>query len=195
MSNKFTNPYVPGEWFDQIEDPTLPDGHPDKVLEEGTVWTAEDGNRIEGGIFGAYERIIQTERETQRIRVQLDLKERANSELVFYDTLDGEDPRKMIFDTAKTVVKAAISVGATSLSVVDATGFKELTEVTLYDGTNSEDVLITAIAGNVLTVQATQKAYSKGAFIARSNAELDTVQQRLKPSRWGTYTVTMNEVV
>lgn len=195
MSEKFKNPYKPGEWYDQIEDPTLPDGHPDKVLEEGTVWTAEDGNRIEHGIYDAYERIIQTERENQRIRVQLDLKERANSELVFYDTLDGEDPRKMELDRAKTVVKAAVNVGATSLEVVDATGFKELSEVTLYDGTSSEDILITAIAGNTLTVKPTKNSYTKGAFIARSNAELDTVQQRLKPGRWGTYSITMNEVV
>lgn len=195
MSTKLTNPYVPGEWFDQIEDPTLPDDHPDKVLEEGTVWTAEDGNRIEGGIYDAYERIIQTERENQRIRVQLDLKERANSELVFYDTLDGEDPRKMALDKAKTVVKAAVAAGATTLNVVDSTGFKALTEITLYDGANSEDVLITAISENTLTIKPTVNAYAKGAFIARSNAELDTVAQRLKPGRWGTYTITMNEVV
>lgn len=193
--SKFTNPYVKTQWFDQIEDPTLPDGHPDKILEEGTVFTADAANNIEEGIYNAYERIIQVERENQRIRVQLDLKERANSELVFYDTLDGEPARKMELDTAKTVVKEALTVGATALNVVDASSFKPLTEVTLYDGTNSEDVLITAVNGNVLTVQPITKNYSKGAFVARTNAELDTLQQRLKPGRWGTYTISMNEVV
>lgn len=193
--SKFTNPYVKTQWFDQIEDPTLPDGHPDKILEEGTVFTADAANNIEEGIYNAYERIIQVERENQRIRVQLDLKERANSELVFYDTLDGEPARKMELDTAKTVVKEALTVGATTLNVVDASSFKPLTEVTLYDGTNSEDVLITAVNGNVLTVQPITKNYSKGAFVARTNAELDTLQQRLKPGRWGTYTISMNEVV
>ncbi|MBG9548359.1 hypothetical protein [Cytobacillus firmus] len=193
--SKFTNPYVKTQWFDQIEDPTLPDGHPDKILEEGTVFTAEAANNIEDGIYNSYERIIQVERENQRIRVQLDLKERANSELVFYDTLDGEPARKMELDTARTVVKEALTVGATALNVVDASSFKPLTEVTLYDGTNSEDVLITAINGDVLTVQPITKNYSKGAFVARTNAELDTLQQRLKPGRWGTYTISLSEVV
>lgn len=193
--SKFTNPYVKTQWFDQIEDPTLPDGHPDKILEEGTVFTAEAANNIEEGIYNAYERIIQVERENQRIRVQLDLKERANSELVFYDTLDGEPARKMELDTARTVVKEALTVGATTLNVVNASSFKPLTEVTLYDGSNSEDVLITAINGNILTVQPITKNYAKGAFVARTNAELDTLQQRLKPGRWGTYTISLSEVV
>ena len=77
MSNviqRLINPYVKTEWIDQIEDPTLPDGHPDKVLEEGTTFTAERANNIEIGVHGAYERIILSERELQRIRVQLDLK-------------------------------------------------------------------------------------------------------------------------
>lgn len=193
--SKFTNPYNKTQWFDQIEDPTLPDGHPDKILEEGTVFTAEAANNIENGIYNSYERIIEVERENQRIRVQLDLKERANSELVFYDTLDGEPARKMELDTANTVVKDPVTTGATTLNVVDASKFQALTEATLYDGTNSEDVLITAIEGNTVTVQATVNNYSKGAFLARSNAELDIVQQRLKPGRWGTYSITMNESV
>lgn len=193
--SKFTNPYNKTQWFDQIEDPTLPDGHPDKILEEGTVFTADAANNIEEGIYNSYGRIVEVERENQRIRVQLDLKERANSELVFYDTLDGEPARKMELDTAHTVVKDAVSSGATTLSVVDASQFQELTEATLYDGTKSEDVLITAISGNEITVQATTNSYSKGAFIARSNAELDSEQQKLKPGRWGTYTLSMSESV
>lgn len=193
--SKFTNPYNKTQWFDQIEDPTLPDGHPDKILEEGTVFTADAANNIEEGIYNSYERIVEVERENQRIRVQLDLKERANSELVFYDTLDGEPARKMELDTALTVVKDAVSSGATSLNVVDASQFQELTEATLYDGTNSEDILITAITGNVITIQASTNSYAKGAFIARTTAELDTVQQTLKPGRWGTYTISMSESV
>lgn len=193
--SKFTNPYVKKQWFDQIEDPTLPDGHPGKILEEGTVFTAAAANNIEDGIYNSYERIIEVERENQRIRVQLDLKERANSELVFYDTLDGEPARKMEMDTAHTVVKEAVPAGTTSLNVVDASQFQALTEATLYDGTNSEDVLITAINGNVITIQATSNSYAKGAFIARSNAELDIEEQRLKPGRWGTYTISISESV
>lgn len=193
--SKFTNPYEKTQWFDQIEDPTLPDDDPNKILEEGTPFTADAANNMEEGIYNSYERIVEVERENQRIRVQLDLMERANSELVFYDTLDGEDPRKMQIDTAKTVVKNPVSSGATSLDVVDASDFKELTEVTLYDGSNSEDILITSISGNTLTVQATANGYAKGAFIARSTAELDTAQQELKPGRWGTYSISMNESV
>lgn len=192
---QFVNPYVKGEWDDQIEDPSLPEGHPDKILEEGTVFTADAANNIENGIYNSYERVIQVERENQRIRVQLDLKERANSELVFYDTLDGEAARKMEMDTALTVVKDAAAIGASSLNVIDASVFTALTEVTIYDGTNSEDVMITAVSGSVLTVQALTKPYSKGAFVARSNAVLDADEQRLKKGRWGTYTVTLSEVV
>lgn len=193
--SKFTNPYVKTQWFDQIEDPTLPDDDPNKVLEEGTPFTADAANNMEDGIYGSYDRVVEVERENQRIRVQLDLMERANSELVFYDTLDGEEPRKMVLDTAHTVVKVAVPIGGTALNVVDASQFQELTEATLYDGSGSEDVLITAISGNVITVQATTNNYVKGAFIARSNAELDSVQQELKPGRWGTYSISMSETV
>lgn len=190
MSEKFRNPYNKTEWFDQIEDPVT-----EEVLEEGTVFTADRANNIEEGIHGSYERIIEVERENQRIRVQLDLKERANSELVFYDTLDGEEPRKMVLDSAQTVVKDALSAGSTSLNVVDASAFTPLSEVTVFDGTNQEDVMITGISGNVISVQALKKAYTKGAFIARSNAVMDTVAQRLEPGRWGTYGITMKEVI
>lgn len=190
MVQKLINPYTKTDWFDEIEDPVT-----GEILEEGTVFTAERANNIEDGIYNSYERIIQTERETQRIRVQLDLKERANSELIFYDTMDGEAPRKMVLDTAQTVVKEALDIGATLLNVVDASAFSNLTEVTLYDGANSEDVMITGISGNAVTVQATKKAYAKGAFIARTNAVMDTDNQRLQPGRWGTYTIAMTEVV
>ncbi|WJY27488.1 hypothetical protein [Sporosarcina trichiuri] len=190
MVQKLVNPYVKTEWFDEIEDPVT-----GEILEEGTVFTAERANNIEDGIYNSYERTIQAERELQRIRVQLDLKERANSELIFYDTMDGEEPRKMALDTAQTVVKEALSVGATVLNVVDASAFSPLTEVTVFDGTNSEDAMITAISGNAITVQALTKSYVKGAFIARTNAVMDTVAQRLQPGRWGTYTIDMTEVV
>lgn len=192
---KFINTYVKTEWDDQIEDPTLPDGHPDKILEEGTVFTARAANNIEEGVYESYQRIIQVERENQRIRVQLDLKERANSELVFYDTLDGEPARKMELDSALTVAKDVLAIGTTTLNVVDASGFTTLSEVTIYDGTSSEDVMITAIAGNILTVQALTKGYVKGAFVARSNSVLDPIAQELALGRWGTYTVTLSEIV
>lgn len=194
MSKKFTNPYIRTEWDDQIEDPTLPDDHPDKVLEEGTVFYAEYANNMEDGIYEAYQRIIQTERENQRIRVQLDLKERANSELVFYDTLDGEPPRKMVLDTALTVISQVVSVGATELQVEGIEGFKALTEATVFDGTNSEDVLITKVSGKTITVQPLTNSYVKGAFIARSNAYLDTDAQQIVPGRWGTYSVSLSEI-
>lgn len=189
--SKFTNPYVKTQWIDQIEDPTLPDGHPDKILEHGTPFTAENANNIEDGIYNSYERIVAVERENQRIRVQLDLKERANSELVFYDTLDGEEPRKMVLDTAQAIISSNVSVGATTLNVNDAAGFAALTEVTVFDGTNSEDVTITAINGNTLTVTALANAYPKGAFVARSNVSLNTLDQKMTPGRWGTYTVSL----
>lgn len=192
---QFVNDYERTLWDDQIEDPTLPDGHPDKILEEGTVFTAKRANNIEDGVYNSYERIIQVERENQRIRVQLDLKERSNSELVYYDTLDGEPARKMVMDTAKTAIKEAVIVGATSLKVISAADFKGLTEVTIYDGTNSEDVNILSVLGDVLTVGALSNAYSKGAYVARSNAVLDPVAQRLKAGRWGTFKVTLNEVI
>lgn len=190
MSQKFVNPYNKTEWFDEIEDPIT-----GEILEEGTVFSADRANNIEEGIHDSYDRIVQNERDTQRIRVQLDLKERANSELVFYDTMDGEEPRKMKLDTALTVVKEALSVGGTTLNVVDGKAFKALSEVTVFDGTNSEDVLITDITGNVLTVQALKKSYVKGAFVARTNAVMNVVDQYLQPGRWGTYSIAMAELV
>lgn len=189
--SKFTNPYSKTQWIDQIEDPTLPDGHPDKILENGTPFTADSANNIENGIYDSYERIIAVERENQRIRVQLDLKERANSELVFYDTLDGEEPRKMVLDKAQAILSNNVSAGATSLTVNNTSDFTPLTEVTVFDGTNSEDVIISAISGATLTVSALVNTYPKGAFVARSNVSLDTLGQKMSPGRWGTYTVSL----
>ncbi|KOS64617.1 hypothetical protein FJQ98_14050 [Lysinibacillus agricola] len=167
-----------------------------EALQEGTRHNQKVMNHLDENIEINRNYLISLEATIRRIQIQLELDDRVsgNSE-TFVDALDGEQARKMELDTVKTVVKDTIPIGATTLNVVDASGFQPLTEVTLYDSTNSEDILITVIESNVLTVQATKKNYSKGAFIARSNAELDVVQQRLKPGLWGTYSVSMNEVV
>lgn len=190
----FLNPYVKTLWVDQIEDFTLPEWHPDRIITHGTPFTAEFANNIEEGIYTAHERIIANSRELQRIRVQMDLKERTNNGLVFYDTLDGQGIQKMSLDNSRSVITAVIGAQATSITVADASQFAILTEVTIYDGNNSEDIIITQINGNILTVSPTVNSYTQGAVVARSTVSVDTVKQLMSRGRWGTYTLTLTEV-
>ena len=100
----------------------------------------------------------------------------------------------MELDTAKTVVKTALTATATTIEVADASGFAAFTEVSVYDGNGFEDVTINAINGNTLTVTPLQNNYVKGAFVARSSVVIDTETQKMLKGRWGTYTVSLTAI-
>lgn len=186
------NPYKKTIWEDEIFDPTT-----GEIEQEGTVFTAERANNIEDGIYNLYDRVIGDERRIQRVEVRLALMDRSSSGNVFYDPIDGQLPSKMTLDTTKADITAPTITGATVLNVSDTKGFKEFTEVTIYDDVNKEDVLITAISteAKTITVKALTNGYKKGAQICRSNVVLDFDNQEMKIGDWGTYSIAISEVI
>lgn len=176
------NPYLKTDWFDHIVDVT--DG---EVIQEGTRFTAQRANNIEDGVYGAYEYLLRHDKDIQRLRVQMELDGRApGNSGTFADTFDGE-PNKLVRQTARAVLTAPRSASTTVLNVDNTAGFKPFTECTIYDGTNTEDVLITDVTASTITVQPLVNDYVKGAVIARSNAEIADGQ--MGRGSWGTYSL------
>ena len=119
-----------------------------------------------------------------RMKVQMELDGRAPGN-------SGSNADKFVGETNKSVrqlatadITPAVESGITVLPVDKVTSFAAFTQVTIYDGTNSEDVLITAVRVDTITVQALTHDYVKGARIAQSNAKIDG---QMMNGNWGTY--------
>ena len=180
--------YVKTIWFDDIVDPQT--GY---VIDEGTYFTSNRANNMENGIESAHIWLNQHESEIQRIRVQIELDGRApGNSGTFADTFQ-DTPNKLVSQTSTATLSAPRSAGTTVLNVDDTEGFKAFTQATIYDGTNGEDVLITAVTENTITVQPLTNDYVKGAVIARSNTRI--VDGQMLGGTWGTYNVNLVEVV
>lgn len=164
-----------------------------KLLEKGTKHSAGRENHQEQGIAKSHERLDNHDDKIMRIQIQMELDGRApGNSGTFADAFNGE-PNKLIRQTAFAVLTAPRAVGTTVLNVDTTDGFKAFTEVTLYDGTNSEDVLITDVTASTITVQPLVNDYVKGARIARSNARIADGQ--MTRGDWGTYAIEIMEVV
>lgn len=162
------------------------------ILEEGMPVNARNLNHMDKGIGDAHTFLSELQSAIKRLQVQMELDGRVpGANGTFSDTLDGT---KTTLDTTKSATKTAVSVGAMSIEAEDATGFTALSQVTIYDGTKREDVLITAIEGNILTVQALKNSYNKGATIARSTVAVDTTSKNMETGAHITYSVELTEV-
>ncbi|WP_342537370.1 hypothetical protein [Sporosarcina sp. FSL K6-3508] len=158
-----------------------------KRLQDGTLHAAERYNHIEQGIAKSHERLDGHANDILRIKIQQELDGKApGNSGTFADTFDGE-PNKLVRQTARAVLTAPRSAGTTVLNVDNTDGFKPFTEVTIYDATNHEDVLITDVTESTITVQPLQHDYVKGAVIARSNVTI--ADGRMDNGAWGTYSV------
>lgn len=181
--------YVMTDWQDHLIDPISGD-----IVQQGTRFTAQRANNIEDGIANLYGSQNRQDFEIQKLRVQLEMVGRAPiNNGTFFDTLDG-DTKQLQLDNDKAVVQSALGIGATSVTL-NAAPFAVGEFVTIYDNNKSEQAQITALNGNGITVAALANAYPKGAFVARSNAVVDTAAQELKFGAWGTYSIAVSEVV
>lgn len=138
----------------------------------------------------------QLERDYKRIMLQLEMDGRApGSAGSFLDTLGG-NPSRIILDEALADLTVAVAAGTTELHIDMVSGtFTEGTLITIYDDTHRENVLITAVGEDRITIQSLQREYKKGAVVARSSISLDTVKQEMKIGDWGTYSIVVSEVV
>ena len=158
-----------------------------KLLQVGTKHSASRENHQEQGIAKSHERLDKHDNDILRLQInqELDGKAPGNSG-TFVDAFDGE-PNKLVRQTAKAVLTAPRAIGMTVLNVDNTDGFKPFTQATIYDGTNSEDTLITEVTASTITVQPLVNAYVKGSVIARSNVAI--VDGRMSVGSWGTYSV------
>ncbi|MEK5070493.1 hypothetical protein [Sporosarcina sp. FSL K6-1508] len=162
-------------------------------LQHGTGHSAARDNNQEQGIAIAHQRLDDTDnwRLKKDIRDEIADKSPGNAGS-FADSFD-DDPTRIKRETAVAVLTASRAAGTTVLNVDTTDGFKPFTEVTVYDGTNSEDVLITDVTASTITVQPLVNDYVKGARIARSNARISDGQ--MVNGDWGTYSVSLAEVI
>ncbi|MFJ7663949.1 hypothetical protein ACIQXW_16385 [Lysinibacillus sp. NPDC097162] len=184
------NPYERTEWYDDVTDPVT-----GEVIEDGTPYMSEYANNFEWGIYNAYRFLIEMYRQLERMRIQMELDGRVpGNSGTFADTLDGST-NKIKLDTAMTDIIEAVIIGTTTLKVASVDGFTPFTQVTIFDDVASEDVLITAVGADTITVSALTNAYKKGAKVARSNVQIDMVNAEMGVGDWQTYNVKLVEVV
>lgn len=184
------NPYDRTQWHDDVTDPVT-----SEVIEDGTPFMSEYANNFEWGIYNAYRFLIEMYRQMERMRVQLELDGRVpGNSGTFADTLDGSS-NKIKLDTALTDIIEAVAIGTTTLKVASVEGFTAFTQITIFDDVGTEDVVITAIGTDTITVQALKNSYKKGAKVARSNVSVDMVNAEMGVGDWQTFSVELVEVV
>lgn len=184
------NPYERTQWHDDIKDPVT-----GEIIDDGTPFMSEFANNFEWGIFNAYRFMIEIYRHMERMRVQLELDGRVpGNSGTFADVLDGSS-NKISLDKALTDIIEAVEIGGTTLKVASVDGFTPFTQVTIFDDEHIEDVVITAVGTDKITVQALKNSYKKGAKVARSNVSIDMVNAEMGVGDWQTFSVDLVEVV
>jgi len=166
-----------------------------EVIQEGTRFTASRANNIEEGIYNAYEYLKDYYDEITKLKIQLEMVGRAPvNNGTFFDPIDGDGNTKALTMLRESAVsQIALNAGATEITVDDSTKFKVGEGVTIYDEENSEDVIVTNVSGNTITVPALTKPFKKGAIVARSNTIIKG--NKLDYGEWGNYSISVSEVI
>lgn len=214
MSISFTNDYTLLHWRDRIwklgpDGKLIPKtnsngqiitnpitGQPEyETIEDGTRVSAKRLNHMDDGIFMAHEMMTDLASLVRRLQVQMELDGRVpGNSGTFADTLDGST-NKIAIDKSQTDIIENVEIGTTVLKVASVEGFTAFTQITIYDDLNNEDVMITAVGADTITVQDLTNAYKKGAKVARSNVVIDLVNAEMVVGDWETYNVELVEVV
>lgn len=153
-----------------------------ETLQEGTRVNEIRMNNIEDGIFNIYLWATALLNMIRRQQLQLEMTDRVpSSSGAFFDDFSGEPNTRFVKDNTRTDLIEAVEVGTTVLKVASVTGFKELTEITIFDGTNMEHMQIASIDADAKTITlltTLTNGYVKGAKVCRSTvAESDGVMQ------------------
>ncbi|WP_342442910.1 hypothetical protein MHB65_07130 [Lysinibacillus sp. FSL K6-0075] len=166
-----------------------------ETKQTGTRISAKRLNHMDDGIYSAHDYIVELKATIRRMQIQMELDGRVpGNSGTFADTLDGSS-NKITLDKALTDIIEAVIAGTTTLKVASVDGFKPFTQVTIFDDVASEDVIISAIGADTITVQALKNAYKKGAKVARSNVAIDTINVEMGVGKWQTFNVELMEVV
>lgn len=181
----------------EIDDNLPPQGK-DGTLSQLLDWYAHQLKAIigrQGWNDAPVSSIEELDRTIKKLALQLEVDGRApGSSGSFVDVLSG-NPSRMTYENALADLTSSVSAGATTLPIDVTNGaFQAKTLVTIEDDVNREEVFISAVNSNSLTVSALTKSYKKGARIARSTVVLDTFNQEMRIGDWGTYSVSVSEV-
>lgn len=166
-----------------------------ETIEDGTRVTARRLNHMDDGIYRAHEFIIELAGLMRRMQVQMELDGRVpGNSGTFADTLDGST-NKITLDTTLTDIKENVAAGITVLPVASVAGFVPFSQVTIFDDESYEDVFITSVGTETITVQALTNSYKKGAKVARSIVSMDLLNKEMGFGDWQIYHVDVVEVV
>lgn len=165
-----------------------------KLLQIGTRHSASRENNQEDGILMAHKIIGQLINRMIRVETQLEIDGRVDPDNkgTFFDNFINA-PDKLIRLLTSATLTESRSAGTTVLNVDSANGFTVGMEVTIYDGANSEDVIITSVTASTITVSPLVNSYTRGAIVTRTTA--DIVNGQLINGSWDTYSVSVLEVV
>ena len=178
-------PYAKTVWDDHLVDPVT-----EEVIQQGTRFTAKRANNLEDMVeYLANTHVPYVDNELMRIQLELEMLGRSpvNNGTIF-DPFDGEEGKQMTMLKQRATLQNARNAGATTLTV-DVVPFIVGESITLVDEEQTENVTITAINNQTLTITATTKAFKKGAFVTRTNAVLDTSKGNLQFGKWSTFKV------
>jgi len=111
-----------------------------------------------------------------------------------YDLLDNTNSYSCgKLDTLKTITTLPLSVGATSITVDDATGIVANNEYTIQQYNKMQSFVVTSVSGKVLTVPALVNDFGVGAAVYRSNVILDQGRMVFGTVKSGTFPVKITD--
>lgn len=162
----------------------------------GTPINAANWDHVENGIVDAHERVNKLEIRMSRTEAYLDIDSRgvSGAQARFADTMDGQSDPVLVPDTAKTYATQEIAHANPTVQVASTVGFSIDREVTIASTAGVEDAMITSIGSGTLTFVSLQYDHPKGAVIARSSVDRDTVAQTMKPGSFSTYSLAITEL-
>lgn len=150
-----------------------------KVLDNGGYFLETN---VEGALQKLASDLNNSRKEVANLNLQMVASKRVTNGHTF--GTDWVNTFGMTIDRTRSIVRNSVAVGQTSIEVMSSVGFAVGQKVTLFNRTQSEEVTIRSIAGNVITITPTRFAYTGAVNIARSNVDslgyfgtLDTLEE------------------
>jgi hypothetical protein len=160
------------------------------VAQAGTPLSAANMNKMEQGIYDAYNTAMPLQREVAILKAYSTVENRIDGPSnVIFDIMDGLNSGSTgRIDLSKANATSAIAASGTTKVVPITgvtTGLAVGQEVTIFDDVNLERRNITALVANTsVSFAAMTNSYKAGALICRSSVIQDTVSKLLKFNGW-----------
>lgn len=134
------------------------------------------------------EGLEKANRDIIRLSIQLGILGRSpENNGIFFDTLVEGANETIARMEGRAVTQTELSAGDSLVSVDLAEEFEEGQVVALLDGDNFESKAIQSIQGNEISLDAVEKPYKRGAYLAQSSVSIR--HGKMLPGDWGTYKI------